>query len=55
MIRLRLVAEGDTVDCDHIAVTDRGSTTHNIFSGTMVKNSTETITFPEGDSRIRNV
>jgi hypothetical protein len=55
VVRLRLVADGDTVDCDHIAVTYYDGTTHEVFSGTMVKNSIETITFPEGDSRIRNV
>jgi hypothetical protein len=55
VIRLRLVADGDTVDCDHIAVTYYDGTTHEVFSGTMVKDSIETITFPEGDSRIRNV
>ena len=53
--RLRFVAEGDTVDCDHIAVTYYDSTVHNVFSGTLVKDSTKTITFPEGDSRIRFV
>ena len=28
---------------------------HDVFSGTLPKGSIETITFPEGDSRIRNV
>ena len=55
VIRLRMVAEGDTVDCDHVAVTYRDGTTHNVFSGTMTKDSIETITVPEGDSRIRDV
>jgi hypothetical protein len=55
VIRLRMVAEGDTIDCDHVAVTYYDGTTHNVFSGTMVKDSIETITFPEGDSRIRHV
>jgi hypothetical protein len=55
VIRLRMVAEGDAIDCDHVAVTYYDGTTHNVFSGTMVKDSIETITFPEGDSRIRNV
>ncbi|HVV26488.1 MAG TPA: hypothetical protein VHC40_00830 [Rhizomicrobium sp.] len=53
--RLRFVPIGDTVDCDHISVTYRDGTTHDVFSGTMVKDSVETITFPEGDSRIRHV
>jgi hypothetical protein len=55
VIRLRMVAEGDAIDCDHVAVTYYDGTTHNVFSGTMVKDSIETITFPEGDSRIRFV
>jgi len=55
VIRLRMVAEGDAIDCDHVAVTYYDGTTHNVFSGTMVKGSIETITFPEGDSRIRYV
>lgn len=55
VVRLRMVADGDTVDCDHIAVTYFDGTTHNVFSGTMVKDLIETITFPEGDSRIRHV
>ena len=55
VIRLRMVAEGDTINCDHVAVTYYDGTTHNVFSGTMVKDSIETITFPEGDSRIRYV
>ena len=55
VIRLRMVAEGDTIDCDHVAVTYHDGTTHEVFSGIMVKDSIETITFPEGDSRIRYV
>ena len=55
VIRLRMVAEGDTINCDHVAVTYYDGTTHNAFSGTIVKDGIETITFPEGDSRIRYV
>lgn len=55
VIRLRMVAQGDAIDCDHVAVTYYDGTTHNVFSGIMVKDSIETITFPEGDSRIRFV
>jgi hypothetical protein len=55
VIRLRMVAEGDTIDCDHVAVTYFDGTTHEVFSGVMTKDSIETITFPEGDSRIRHV
>ena len=53
--RLQFVAEGDTVDCAHISVTYRDGTTHKVFEGVMPKDSIETITFPEGDSRMRQV
>jgi hypothetical protein len=53
--RLQFVAEGDNIDCDHISVTYRDGSTHTVFSGPMVKNSIETVTFPEGDSRMRHV
>jgi hypothetical protein len=55
VLKLNMVASGDTVDCDHIDVTYRDGTTHTVFSGVMTKDSVETITFPEGDSRIRHV
>ena len=55
VIRLRMVAQGDTIDCDHVAVTYYDDTVHEVFSGTIVKDGIETITFPEGDSRIRHV
>lgn len=53
--RLRFVPVNDTVDCDHIDVTYRDGTTHEVFSGVMVKDSIETVTFPEGDSHIAHV
>jgi hypothetical protein len=53
--RLQFVAAGDTIDCAHISVTYRDGTTHTVFSGVMTKDSIETITFPEGDSRMRHV
>ena len=53
--QLQFMAEGDTVNCAHISVTYRDGTTHRVFSGVMLKNSIETITFPEGDSRMRHV
>ena len=53
--KLQFVAEGDTVDCAHISVTYRDGTTHTVFSGILPKGSIETVTFPEGDSRMRNV
>jgi hypothetical protein len=53
--RLRFMPQNDTVDCDHIDVTYRDGTTHEVFSGILVKDSIETVTFPEGDSRIAHV
>ena len=53
--RLQFVAQGDSLDCAHISVTYRDGTTHKVFSGIIPKDSTETITFPEGDSRMRHV
>jgi hypothetical protein len=53
--RLQFVATGDTIDCAHISVTYRDGTTHTVFSGIMTRDSIETITFPEGDSRMRHV
>lgn len=53
--RLQFVAEGDAVDCAHISVTYRDGTTHRVFSGVMPRGSIETVTFPEGDSRMRHV
>lgn len=53
--KLQFVASGDTLDCAHISVTYRDGTTHEVFSGLIPKDSTETITFPEGDSRMRHV
>lgn len=53
--RLQFVAAGDTMDCAHISVTYRDGTTHKVFEGVLPKGSIETVTFPEGDSRMRNV
>ncbi len=53
--RLRFIPVNDTVDCDHIDVTYHDGTTHEVFSGVLLQNSMETVTFPEGDSRIAHV
>ena len=53
--RLQFVAQGDEVDCAHISVTYRDGTTHTVFSGVLPKGSIETVTFPEGDSRMKHV
>ena len=53
--RLQFVAQGDALDCAHISVTYRDGTTHTVFRGMLPKDAIETITFPEGDSRMRQV
>jgi hypothetical protein len=53
--RLQFVAQGDAMDCAHISVTYRDGTTHTVFRGILPKDSVETITFPEGDSRMKHV
>jgi len=55
VVRLRFIADNDTVDCEHVIVTYRDGTSHDVFSGTLARDGMETITFPEGDSRISNV
>lgn len=52
---LQFVASGDAIECAHISVTYRDGTTHEVWRGTMVKDLIETITFPEGDSRMKHV
>jgi hypothetical protein len=53
--RLRFYAMNDTIDCQHISVTYRDGTTHEVFSGAIPKGGFTTVTFPEGDSRMREV
>jgi hypothetical protein len=53
--KLQFVADGDALDCAHISVTYRDGTTHKVFSGVLPKDGMETITFPEGDSRMKHV
>ena len=53
--KLQFVAAGDTLDCAHISVTYRDGTTHTVFRGVLPKDAIETITFPEGDSRMKHV
>jgi len=55
VVRLRMTAANDTVHCDHVDVTYRDGVTHEVFAGTMVKDSVTTVTFPEGDSRIKAI
>jgi hypothetical protein len=55
VLRLRFVADNDTVDCEHIMVTYRDGTVHEVFSGVMPRDTMETISFTEGDSHLRNI
>jgi hypothetical protein len=53
--RLSFIPDNDAVDCDHITVNYRDGTSHDVFSGVLLKDQRETITFPESDSRLRSV
>jgi hypothetical protein len=44
--KLQFVAQGDTLECAHISVTYRDGTTHEVFSGIIPKDTTETNTLP---------
>ena len=53
--RLSFVPDNDAVDCDHITINYRDGTSHDVFSGVLLKDQRQTITFPESDSRLRSV
>jgi hypothetical protein len=53
--RLSFLPDNDAVDCDHITINYRDGTSHDVFSGILLKDQRETITFPESDSRLRSV
>ncbi|OAI42397.1 hypothetical protein AYO42_02495 [Rhizomicrobium sp. SCGC AG-212-E05] len=53
--RLRFYAVNDTINCEHISVTYRDGTTHEVFRGSIPLGGFTTVTFPEGDSRMREV
>ncbi len=53
--RLSFVPDNDAVDCDHITINYRDGTSHDVFSGMLLKDQRETITFPGTDSRLRSV
>lgn len=53
--QLQFLAQDDDVTCDHIDVTYRDGTTHRVWAGTMARDGMTTITFPEGDSRMKRV
>jgi len=53
--RLSFVPDNDAVDCDHITINYRDGTSHDVFSGVLLKDQRQTITFPDSDSRLRSV
>lgn len=53
--RLSFTPDNDAVDCDHITINYRDGISHDVFSGVLLKDQRETITFPESDSRLRSV
>ena len=53
--RLSFIPANDTVDCDHITVNYMDGTSHDVFSGTLLADQKETITFPDRDSRLSSV
>lgn len=53
--RLSFMPDSDAVDCDHITINYRDGTSHDVFSGVLLKDQRETITFPGTDSRLRSV
>jgi len=53
--RLRFVPDNDAVDRDHITINYRDGTSHEVFSGLLLKEQRQTITFPDSDSRLRSV
>jgi hypothetical protein len=53
--RLSFVPANDAIDCDHITVNYRDGTSHDVFSGTLLADQKETITFPDRDSRLASV
>jgi hypothetical protein len=53
--RLRFYADNDTINCEHITVTYRDGITREVFRGSIPLGGFTTVTFPEGDSRMREV
>lgn len=53
--RLRFYADNDTINCEHITVTYRDGITRQVYRGTIPMGGYTTVTFPEGDSRMREV
>ena len=53
--KLSFIPDTDAVDCDHITINYKDGTSHDVFSGILLKDQRETISFPDTDSRLRSV
>lgn len=54
--RLSFLPANDAVDCDHITVNYLDGTSHDVFSGRLLMDQRETISFPgDQDSRLASV
>jgi hypothetical protein len=54
--RLSFLPATDAVDCDHITVNYLDGTSHDVFSGVLLKDQRETISFPgDQDRRLASV
>ena len=54
--RLSFIPDNDAIDCDHITVNYLDGTSHQVFSGYLLKGQRETISFPgSDDSRLHSV
>ena len=54
--RLSFLPADDAVDCDHITVNYLDGTSHDVFSGVLLRDQRETISFPnDQDNRLASV
>jgi hypothetical protein len=54
--RLSFLPATDAVDCNHITINYLDGTSHNVFTGRLLKNQRETISFPgDQDRRLASV
>jgi hypothetical protein len=54
--RLSFLPTTDAVDCDHVTVNYLDGTSHDVFSGRLLRDQRETISFPDDqDSRLASV
>ncbi len=53
--RLSFLPANDAVDCDHITVNYLDGTSHDVFSGVLLKDQRETISFPGDEAQDRRL